>query len=272
MNLFPLLIRSDVAAPGSPAAERAPWQPLPWAGDETFKETIERYQTPILMAEYHAALPDPEPGEMHNVVLGASRLAGTVIGSGKAFSQNQTLGPYTEARGYQEGPTYIGTKVVMASGGGVCKLASLLYNVATISNLEILERHNHSKTVSYVPLGQDATVCYGVKDLRFKNNTAGPLVIWACTLENTLYLAIYGQAKPPQVTWQHEILKRTDFWTVYRDNSALPPGAEQIIIPGQDGYLIHSSLIIEADGRVEQKDLGEDWYEVLPQVVERGRD
>ena len=38
---------------------------------------------------------------------------------------------------------------------------------------EILERTNHSMPVSYVPLGQDATVNYNVIDLKFKNNTGG---------------------------------------------------------------------------------------------------
>ena len=37
------------------------------------------------------------------------------------------------------------------------------YNVAVLSNLKIIERHNHSMPVPYVPYGQDATVAYGSK-------------------------------------------------------------------------------------------------------------
>ena len=166
---------------------------------------------------------------------------------------------------------YRGTRVIEAQGGGVCKIASLLYNVAILSNLRIIERYNHSMTVPYVPPGQDATVYYGAKDIRFMNNKKGPILIWGDTVDNTLFMAIYGQEKPPKVTWHHQTLKHIKYWNIYRKNYKLPKGTEKIIIPGQDGYLVHSSLTIEyEDGKVEHKDLGKNWYDPLPQVIERG--
>ena len=246
-------------------------EPLPWEEDSRFKDVISENNTPILMAKYHATFDNPFPEEMYNVELAANRLAGTVVAPGEIFSQNQKLGPYTEARDYKEGPIYKGTQVAKACGGGVCKIASLLYNVATLCNLGIVERYNHSMAVPYVPPGQDATVYYGVKDLRFINNSQGPIIIWAGMVHNTLYIAIYGQSKPPKVTWQHEILKRIEYWTIYRTNISLPEGAEKIVVSGQDGCLVRSWLTIEyEEGKVEEKYLGENWYNVLPQVIERG--
>ncbi|WP_238472951.1 VanW family protein [Desulforamulus profundi] len=96
---------------------------------------------------------------------------------GKIFSQNNTIGPYTSYKGYQTGPTYAGCNVTRTVGGGVCKIASLLYNVATLSDLKVIMRSPHSMTVPYVSPGQDATVFYGVKDFRFINDTEGPVVI-----------------------------------------------------------------------------------------------
>ena len=254
-----------------PLEEEQLLEPLPWAEDPMFNEKIAQNNTPILMARYQATLPEPLPGEMYNVRLAANRLAGTVVPPAEIFSQNIKLGPYTNAGGYQDGPIYKGTQVVNSTGGGVCKIASLLYNVAILSNLHIVERYNHSMTVPYVPLGQDATVYYGVKDLRFLNSTSGPIVIWADTVGNTLYMAIYGQSKPPKVTWHHEILKSVEYWIIYRTNYRLPRGTENIVVPGQDGSLVRSWLTIEyEDGTTEQKNLGEDWYNVLPQVIERG--
>ena len=43
------------------------------------------------------------------------------------------------------------------------------------ADLKVTERHNHSFTVSYTPLGEDATVDYGNLDFRFVNNTAYPV-------------------------------------------------------------------------------------------------
>lgn len=246
-------------------------EPLPWENDATFKKTIIENDTPILMAKYHATLSNPLAGEMYNVGLAADQLVGTLVMPGEIFSQNKKLGPYTTAKGYQDGPMYTGTKVVKSTGGGVCKVASLLYNVAILSNLPIIERHSHSMTVPYVPPGQDATVHYGVKDLRFLNNTSEPITIWADTVDNTLYMAFYGQSKPPKVTWHHETLKHIKYWTICRTNYNLPKGTEKIVIPGQDGYLVRSWLTIEyEDGKTEEKNLGRNWYNVLPQVIERG--
>lgn len=246
-------------------------EPLPWENDAYFKKAILENKTPILMAKYHATLPNPFHEEMYNVGLAADYLCGTVVMPGEIFSQNRQLGPYTSAKGYQEGPMYRGTKVEKSVGGGVCKIASLLYNVALLSNLQIIERHNHSMSVPYVPPGQDATVLYGVKDLRFLNNTSGPITIWADTIGNTLYIAFYGQSKPPKVTWHHDILKQIKYETIYRTNNNLPKGSEKILIPGLDGYLVRSWLTIEyTNGETEVKDLGKSWYDPLPQVIERG--
>lgn len=243
----------------------------PWGKDPRFKETILKHGTFELMGEYEATLQDPLPGEMYNVSHAAAMLAGTVLKPGETFSQNRKLGPYVSSRGYQSGPMYKGTKIVKAIGGGVCKIASLLYNVAISSNLQIIERYNHSMTVPYVPPGQDATVYYGVKDLRFKNNTKGPIVIWAQTVDNTLYMTIYGQEKPPKVTWHHETLKQIKYWNIYRTNTNLPKGTEKIIIPGQDGYIVSTSITIEyPDGKTETKKLGKNYYNPLPQLIERG--
>jgi hypothetical protein len=134
------------------------WEPLPWGNDEGFIKSIEEVGANVIMAKFKATLDDPLPGEMYNVSHAADRLAGTVIAPGKTFSQNRTLGPYTVGNGYKSGPIYQGTRIGTASGGGVCKIATLLYNIAVLSNLPVLERTNHSMTVPYVPPGQDGYI------------------------------------------------------------------------------------------------------------------
>lgn len=246
-------------------------EPLPWEGDPHFVAAVTENGARVLMARYSAVFPGPTPGELYNVGLSAQRLAGTVVRAGEVFSQNSLLGPYTGEKGYQEGPIFKGNQVVNSTGGGVCKVASLLYNVAVLCNFTVLERHNHSMTVPYVPPGQDATVFYGSKDFCFRNDSSGPVVIWAETVDNTLHIAAYGQEKPPEVTWRHEVVKQVDYWTVYRTNPDLAPGTEEVIIPGQKGCQVRSTALVKGkDGRVEEKDLGESWYNVQPQVIERG--
>ncbi|MDI6709766.1 MAG: VanW family protein [Bacillota bacterium] len=223
------------------------------------------------MAAYRAALPDPILNEAYNIALAADTLAGTVVQPGEVFSQNRRLGPYTADRGYREGPTYAGTRIIATCGGGVCKIASLLYNVAVLSNLEVVERSPHSMTVPYVPPGQDATVYYGQYDFRFRNNTGGPIVLWADTKDNALYMAAYGRSTPPRVIWHHQTLKRIPAPVEYRFNPGLAPGTEKVVMPGQEGVVVRTWITIQGPGgRTVVKQMGVDSYDPNPRVIERG--
>ncbi|WP_347490674.1 VanW family protein [Desulfoscipio sp. XC116] len=251
--------------------ERSYEGPLPWEKDPQFLSAIKKYNTPVLMAAYKASLPDPIKAEGYNIGLAAEQLAGQVVQPGEIFSQNKSIGPYTEYRGYQAGPTYAGNQLVTTVGGGVCKIASMLYNVVTFSDLKVIMRDSHSMTVPYVPPGQDATVYYGARDFRFMNNTQGPVVIWSQKVDCTLYMALYGCQKPPKVTWHHVIKKRIKYWTEYRYNPNLPPGGEKVTAPGQDGYVVRSWVTVETpDGMVTSKKKGTSWYNASPRVIERG--
>lgn len=243
---------------------------LSWEDNSSFLELCGQYGTILRMAAFQITLPDPLPGEKSNVILAADLLAGAVVKPGDIFSLNQDVGPYSRERGFKEGPAYSGNNVVSAVGGGVCKIATTLYNVAVLVNLNILERHPHSMLAPYVPPGQDATVVYGVKDFSFKNNTDHNLVIWADTEGDTLTIAIYGGTYPPKVTWHHELLSWQKRHTVYRNNSNLLPGEEKIIIPGSDGVTVKSWLTIEhLDGTILTRDLGIDYYYPMSQVIEK---
>lgn len=171
---------------------------VPWEANKEFIDSKAKNQTPVMMAAYRTVLRDPLPGEEENVHLAARSLAGTVIKPGEVFSQNSKLGPYVESRGYKKGPTYMGTTLTTTIGGGVCKIASTLYNVTILSNLLVEERSAHSMPVPYVPYGQDATVSYGNKDYRFRNNTNHPIMIWSQGVDNILYIAFYGNSTPPR--------------------------------------------------------------------------
>jgi vancomycin resistance protein YoaR len=245
--------------------------PLPWEENAGFQKAVLKYNTKVRMAAYKATLPDPILAEGYNIGLAADYLAGKVVQPGEIFSQNNAIGPYTRYRGYKAGPTYAGNQLVATVGGGVCKIASLLYNVVTLSDLKVVMRYPHSMTVPYVPPGQDATVYSGVKDFRFMNNTGEPVLIWSQKVGDTLYMALYGCRKPPRVTWHHKVIKKTGYWTLYRQNQSLPPGQEKVAAPGQDGLVVKSWVIVEyPDGTVTSKKKGVSYYSASPRIIERG--
>lgn len=244
---------------------------VPWEKSRVFQETLRKNPTPTLMAAYRTVLPDPLPGEEYNVHLAARLLAGTTILPGQIFSQNQTLGPYNAWRGFKEGPTYIGSQLTTTTGGGVCKVASTLYNVVILCNLPVVERHAHSMPVPYVPYGQDATVSYGMKDFKFQNNTPFPILIWAQGVNNQLYIGFYGCKSPPRITWHHRVIQIRKAENVYRYNQGLPRGGEKVVLKGMDGALIRSWVSIKLDnGTTLTRQLGNSNYFPMPTVIERG--
>lgn len=249
--------------------ESGPINNLPWAQDPDFLKAQERNDTDVLMAAYCTVFQSSLPGESYNVELTANALSGIVLEPGEVFSQNQKLGPYTEDKGYKEGLSYIGSNLVPTIGGGVCKIATTLYNTAILSNLEILARANHSMPVAYVPYGQDATVAYGVKDFKFRNDKDFPILIWAKSVDNRLYIAFYGQEKPSAIEWGHKITNRVEAPTIYKENPQLAQGEENILVQGMDGATVESWINIEnEDGDVETRQLGTSYYRPMPRIIE----
>lgn len=246
-----------------------PVKNLPWQTDDKFLKAQKENNTPILIAAYCAVLIDPLPGEEYNVNLAANSLIGKVVDSGQIFSQNKSIGPYTKERAYREGASYAGVNIVQTEGGGVCKIATSLYNVAILSNLDIVERHNHSMPVNYVPYGQDATVAYGAKDFKFKNNTKDPILIWSRVVGNRLYIGFYGQNKPPQIKWNHKVINKLEAPEYTKLNPELKDGEERVIIKGIDGATVESTIEIKYEsGKVETKDLGISHYNPMPRIIE----
>lgn len=103
-----------------------------------------------------------------------------VIAPGQTFSFWHSLGNPTQKRGYQEGRALMNGQLKATIGGGLCQLSGLIYLLALHTDFAMCERHAHSKDIytdetRFAPLGSDATVVYGYKDLRIKNQTQTPM-------------------------------------------------------------------------------------------------
>lgn len=242
---------------------------LPWRNDSKFLYAKEKHNTPILMTAYVAVLKDPLPSEESNVKHAASMVREKIIKPGDVFSQNKTIGPYTKKRGFKEGSSYSAGKIVMSEGGGVCKIATTLYNLAVLSNLEIVERYNHSMPINYVPYGQDATVHYGSKDFKFKNTTDGNILIWSELIGNKLYMGFYGTENPPKVTWDHIITDKIEPGVKYIKNETLKNGEMIEKVKGLEGATVKTTITIEyPNGDISIKNMGISKYNALPSIIE----
>ncbi len=106
----------------------------------------------------------------HNLKLCCKKVNGTILKPGETFNWFRVVGPASASRGYKKAMVFRGkTKRALDYGGGVCQVSSTLYQAALETGCKIIERHEHSQPVSYCKKGKDATVTYGVNNLRFRN-------------------------------------------------------------------------------------------------------
>lgn len=131
----------------------------------------------------------------HNIVLAASKLNGSVLKKDDEFSYLKVVGPYSAKNGYLPAPAYVNKILTTANGGGVCQLATTLYNAQLRANLEIVYRTNHSYAPAYVPKGLDATVSSTTTDYKFKNQYAYPVYITSYVVGGNLTVDIWSSDK-----------------------------------------------------------------------------
>lgn len=127
-----------------------------------------------------------------NISLAVKAIDNKVLLPGETFSYNDTLGKRTTEKGYKEAGAYSDGSVVQEVGGGICQVSSTLFAAVLETNLEIVQRRNHSMTVSYMPMGLDATVSWGGPDLKFKNSRKYPIKISASYNGGKIYVEILG--------------------------------------------------------------------------------
>jgi vancomycin resistance protein VanW len=115
-----------------------------------------------------------------NITRGAVLLDDSIIGAHKNWSFWHQIKRPNTANGFVPGRNLVNGKLVAQIGGGLCQLSSMVYHLALLGGLTIVERHAHSIDIyeddqRFTPLGADATVVWGVKDLRLHNPNQFPI-------------------------------------------------------------------------------------------------
>ena len=116
---------------------------------------------------------------INNLDVASSRFNGLVIAPGQAVSVSTTILPRTAENGYKMAGVYQNGRTVPGMGGGVCQVSSTVYNAVMNAGLSVNTRFPHSMSVHYVPLGQDAAISSGSKDMVFVNPYDTPVLMTA---------------------------------------------------------------------------------------------
>lgn len=194
---------------------------------------------------------DPGSGRSQNVENGCAKLNGILLFPGDEVSVHDVTAPYTVANGYAVGYAYENGNVIESVGGGICQVATTIYNALLQAEVEIVARYNHSMTVGYVPLSGDAAIAGTYKDLKFKNNFETPIYIEGLCKDGWIGFAVYGQETRPdnrEISFESETISEKDPETEYTLSDKEPVGTYKIDREKHIGYSAKYWKIVKVDG------------------------
>ncbi|HYO00226.1 MAG TPA: VanW family protein [Actinomycetota bacterium] len=223
------------------------------------------------ISQYTTVFDSRNAPRVGNIDRMASAMDGKVIKPGEVFSLNTATGERTVANGYQEAGVLVDGELVPGIGGGVCQVATTLFNSVFSAGLDVVERSNHSLFVSAYPTGKDAMVNFGTQDLRFKNDTEYGLLLRARVSARELTVSIYSsplgrtvsETTSPQTNPRVPQVK-------YIDDPTLPKGAEVVSAEGKPGFDVTVTRKVMAGGKVLHSDNFVSKYRPWKRVIKRG--
>ncbi len=210
-----------------------------------------------------------------NLKTACDKINGVVVYPGEVFSNNEKFNPCTEENGWKNAGTIVNGKIEDSIGGGMCQISSTLYMAVLEAELEIVERHNHSLKVGYMPYAFDATLAGDYKDLKFKNNTDKPIYIESFTTDSQVVVRIYGKEI-------HNSTRKLEFENKFIETkepseprieytNELPEGEERIDVTALEGKTYELYKKVYEDGQLKETvKINTSVYSPRQQVILKG--
>lgn len=210
-----------------------------------------------------------------NLQVGSSKINGHVLMPGETLSGYECMQPFTRENGYASAAAYENGQVVDSIGGGVCQIATTLYNAALFAEMEITQRQNHSMVVGYVPPSNDAAIAGTYKDIKITNPYDTPVYVEGGTRGRTLTFTIYGKETRPAnrtLKFQSETLSVQDPGEpITRVDPSLAPGARVRVQAAHKGLKSRLWKCVYIDGvETERTLLHTDTYNASKAVYRVG--
>ncbi len=241
--------------------------------DSGFPWLAAGFSAPIINPLYQARVFE---NKMHNLGIVRSRMHGLIVPPGGIVSFWRLVGPPDEAHGFREASAMIDLELTTAMGGGLCQLSGVVFNAGLLAGCTILARHAHSMDVygdqRYIPLGRDATVVWGWKDVRFANPFDQPLLL-TIELRPDLAAARLHSTVPLVKSVGIEVEESALIEPSERieTDPNLPGDAREVVFAGYTGRTTVTRRIVTGlDGTRREELIGSDVYRMRPRIVRTG--
>ena len=194
----------------------------------------------------------------HNIHHAADRLTDSVAAAGGGvWSFNDVMGEANEANGFQAANAIVNGEYEDAIGGGICQVATTVFNAAYEAGFPVTERRNHSLYISSYPTGRDAAIAYPDLDLKWVNDSASDVLLRCRYTDTTLTVSLYG------IDPGYTVTSETGEWTEgdpYRKRTKVdenePEGTRYVKTAGADGrrVTVHRTVRDRAGTLLHEED------------------
>lgn len=203
------------------------------------------------LGEFSTEFNTSDSDRASNLSLATRNTSNVLLLPDDVFSFNKIVGPRLEKYGFKMAKIIVNNQYTSGIGGGICQVSSTLYNAVLYSNLEVVERKNHSLPSTYVDMGRDATISGDYIDLKFKNNTGYPIYIYGEMKGNKVKFTIYGKDDFPErsIELKTKIVSKTEPTTEIIEDPTLPVGTVIEERKPSPSYTVKSYKIIKEKGK-----------------------
>jgi len=129
-----------------------------------------------------------------NIQRMADIVRGAVIEPGETFSLNGYVGERTAAKGFVPAGVIYDGVFDEDVGGGVSQFATTLFNAGFFGGLDFVQYQPHSIYIDRYPFGREATVNWPSVDLKLRNPTDFPVLIWTEYTDDSITVKLFGTA------------------------------------------------------------------------------
>ncbi len=255
---------------------------------DNFKEEVELVITetqPKYTAAYYSNISDvlgesstnhnSNKSRTENLRIACSKVNGIILHPGDELETHAVISPVDVANGYKDAPIIIQGEIKDGLGGGVCQVATTLYNAVLFSELDVIERQNHSMPVSYVEKGKDATMSGNYIDFVFKNSTKYPIYVESFVSGGKVYMSLYGKddrKTTRSLEFKPDILQKiAPPEPTYVNDDTLEAGMQVVKRKAINGYKVKLYKYIYDDGKFVEKQLvNSSYYRPIGSIIKVG--
>jgi vancomycin resistance protein YoaR len=199
---------------------------------------------------------------VQNIGQAARNVNGTLLLPGETFSMNDVMKERTEKNGYTVG-FVVGSGGVFAEdlGGGVSAATTTVWTGAFFAGLERVSTQAHSIYISRYQPGLEATVAWGLFDMKFKNDTPNAVFITTAMTDTSMSVTFWGTKVYDEIKAEFGPKQNIVPFTTIFDKSKTCLGQS-----GMDGFTIDVDRVFMRDGQEVKRETITTNYRPAPKV------